>query len=456
VTIPAAAEAYAPFVDETEIAGPKRLGAGLAREFAPAVRAIDAPAPQPIRWLIDDLWPLGELGLIVGDGGTFKSTVALHIAAAIAGGYAVFDHYTGMRAPVLCVSAEDPQDIVLMRLEAFCRGHGWDRRRVLENVHLLATDGHTLGDGRWRQLVVSELARIRPAFVVFDPWGEMLNCDESSNSEIRPTIRWLRSAIAGVGASICVVHHAGKGGQEKRPLDRIRGASALPSAARLVLFFDFKPDGVQVECLKHSRAPRFEPFLIARRVDVAADNRAMWTSARLTVKANPVGILTRDENYVLMQLRAQMPRRIPTRELRTISVGAGGVRIEDFTAIVDRLRAHGLIDYEDGKQRAKLWFVVVSSGSAAQAATSPGVTTRECVHGFVHSGHTINPDCVQCVQSVYTHSNAPLAPECVAPPKGGRNTHTPGSVANGAPHSAADFDPDDADVLIAERRDMPR
>src|SRR5690606_35568539 len=103
--------------------------AAVSESLPPATRALDAPPCEPPEWIIGDVWPAGEVGLIVGDGGAFKSSAALHIAGAIAGGYQVFERFSTVRRPVLIVSAEDSASVILMRLEAFIAGHSWDRER---------------------------------------------------------------------------------------------------------------------------------------------------------------------------------------------------------------------------------------------------------------------------------------------------------------------------------------
>lgn len=268
-----------------------------------AIRAIDAPPPQPIEWLIADLWPSREFGLLVGDGGAFKSTVALHLAGAVAAGARVFNRYQTAQGPALVVSAEDSQDVVMMRLEALVRGHGWPRRQTLSEIHVLCSDDPSLGSARWRMHLSAEVERVRPAFIVLDPWAELLGGDENSNTDARPAIKFVRSLARSVGAAVAAVHHAGKAGADRRPLDRIRGASALPSAARVIWFFDYQDDGVHVECLKLSRAPRTAPFVVRRQIEHALGNRAQWLSARLEVEDAKAFTASRAEQFVIEQLQ---------------------------------------------------------------------------------------------------------------------------------------------------------
>jgi RecA-family ATPase len=178
-----------------------------------AIGAIDAPPQPPMSWLIRDLWPAAQIGLFVGDGGAFKSSAALHMACAIAGGYSVFERYRVERAaPVLIVSAEDDLAVVLMRLEAFIAGHEWDRDRVMSNVHIIADGEPSLGEAVWKLHLLGEAERIRPGFIILDPWAELMGGDENSNTDARPAIKYLRRLATVSGAGVAVVHHAGKAG----------------------------------------------------------------------------------------------------------------------------------------------------------------------------------------------------------------------------------------------------
>jgi hypothetical protein len=324
-----------------------------------AVRALEAPPQPPVRFLVHDLIPMSEIVLFVGDGGAFKSSAALHIGGAVAGGYAAFGAYRTLRGPVLVVSNEDSLGVVVMRLEAYCAGHGWSRERVLGNVHVIAEGEPNLSDHAWRAHIDREVERIEPALVLFDPWFEILGADENSNSETRPAIKYLRSLTKRFQCTVGVVHHAGKAGADKRQLDRIRGASSLPHSSRAVFFFEFLPEGIRVENLKMSRAPRLDPFLIKHRIDHESDNRGQWTSARLTLEDARSDADQRAEAFIVSQL-SLAAKPITSTDLRKLGTG---IRNEDLSKAIARLNALNVIAYDNGRQGAKLWRIVDRSWS---------------------------------------------------------------------------------------------
>lgn len=322
----------------------------------PAIRAIDAPPPKPIEWIVEDLFTAGEIGLVVGDGGSFKSTAVIDMAAAIAGGYQVFERFHAPQRPTLIISGEDSIDVVMMRLNAFCVGHQWDRERVLSNVHLFATTDATLSSITWQNHITSEAKRVGAGLIILDPFAELITGDENSNSDIRPTIKFLRQLGRDTDAAVVIVHHAGKQGQDKRALDRIRGASALPSASRSILFFDFSPNGpgVAVEHLKMSRAPRLDRFILTRNVESEPGNKAQWRSASLAYVDAKSAALGRAETFILAQITAS-PRHHTTASLRK-EASRNGYRNEDVALALQQLQESGAIGFETGARNSRKWF----------------------------------------------------------------------------------------------------
>lgn len=333
----------------------------------PARRASELPDPPPIAWLIDQVWPAGEFGLIVGDGGAFKSSVAIHMACAVAGGHRLFDEFQCLPRPALIVSAEDHRDIVLMRAKAFCAGHGW-ASSTLDNLYLLAEGGPTLHDSQWAAHLADEIQRIRPGLIVLDPWAELMGGDENSNTDARPAIKYIRHIAGTVGAAVVLVHHAGKMREGGRSLDRIRGASALPSAARVVWFFDFTEDGLKVENLKHSRAPRLDPFQLQRDIRSAPGNKGEWITARVTrqpAAADPMA------EKVLMQLMQAPAGERSFNELSDLL----NCHKKTLRLVLDRMVAARQLSVREGARRSQ-WYSRDSTTGAhwfTPEGTSAGV-----------------------------------------------------------------------------------
>jgi hypothetical protein len=362
---------------------------GPGGELPGAVCALHAPPPEPISWTVEDLWTAGDIGLLVGDGGSFKSTAAVAMAAAIAGGYPVWGRFPAERRPVLIVSAEDPMGVVMMRLESFVAGHGWDRDRVLGNVHLFATPELTLSDVRWQAHLAAEAKRLDVGLVILDPLADLLAGDENSNTDVRPVIKWARALGASTKAGIAIVHHAGKAGTDKRPLDRIRGASALASAARTILFFEYSDTGVTVEHLKMSRAPKLSTFVLTRQIDSDPSNRAQWHSATLTYESARTAALNRAEAFIWAQVTAS-PAKLTTTDLKKAAIGSG-ISGEDIGKAITALQAMLKIDYEPGSRGAKYWFPKRAATPPAPMESTNGTNNHDLAGSVRQGGKTTLP-----------------------------------------------------------------
>jgi len=102
-----AEEAKAPLWPE-----PIDLGALLATE------------PAKPRMLVNDWLPSGYATMIAGHGGAGKSSISLHLAAAIAQGRAWWGLSTSRRR-VVYLSCEDRVDVIHWRLARICEREGW-------------------------------------------------------------------------------------------------------------------------------------------------------------------------------------------------------------------------------------------------------------------------------------------------------------------------------------------
>lgn len=174
------------------------------------------PRPEPI---VSGLLYRDTLAWLIGKSGSFKSFVALDLAAAVADengrkwlGRAVYG------GPVLYVVAEGAGGMGL-RVQAWTERHG----SMSERLRLLPRAVQAKGD-RWPTLV--ELARqLGPALIVIDTQARVsVGVNENSNTEVGELIARLDELRAATRACVLVVHHIGRAGEDAR------GASALDGA----------------------------------------------------------------------------------------------------------------------------------------------------------------------------------------------------------------------------------
>lgn len=347
--------------------GSRHLSAEPETPLPFPVRAIHARDPEPVQWVVTDLFPAGDVGLIVGDGGSFKSTSALHIAAAVAGGYKAFDRFDTDRAPVLYCSAEDPESVIQTRLEAFIRGHEWDRDRVLESVYYYAMAGMSLRSVRWKLKLREIMEEIRPALVVFDPFVDLSGLeDENDNAEASKVTTFARELAREYQAAVVFVHHAAKPKDNAGASQaRIRGASAIANASRGTLFLEFTDAGVLVQQLKMSYAPRLPNFMVVRDIHSQPTNRAAWITAKLTT-AKPQEVRLNRAQEVILGLITASPRTYTSSDLKKLARGEG-VWAEEASRAIKALAALNAIHYDGGPKNAKLWYRLPTSSCLPNA-----------------------------------------------------------------------------------------
>lgn len=323
----------------------------------PAICALHAPPLAPIQWAADDFWTAGEYGLIVGEDGTMKTTLLVHILCAIAGGYQVFGRFATRQRPVMLVSQEDSIDVLLNRAEAMIRGHGWNRESVLGNLHIHALDGASLSSAVWRRHLRAEIERLDIGFVGCDPLAELATGDENDNSERRVIVQAARGLAKPVsdnhpGAGVALVHHANRASPEKRKRDRIRGATAIPAGSRVTYFVEEREGEIVIECLKLSRAPKLAPFVVRPIIESDPDNRASWTLARFDSLTVRDAALQAAERFILAELDGGV--RATTTDLKNAAKGTG-VSAVDLARGLKTLETRHLIDFQEGEHNAKLW-----------------------------------------------------------------------------------------------------
>lgn len=195
-----------------DIDGPRSL-----RSFTVSPRELMArPRPDPI---VSGLLYRDTLSWLIGKSGSFKSFVALDLAAAVADengrkwlGRPVYG------GAVMYVAAEGAGGMGL-RVQAWTVKNG----EMSERVAFLTRAVQIKSDG-WGVLV--EMAReIMPALIVLDTQARIsVGVNENSNTEIGEMIAKLDELRRATRACVLVVHHIGRSGEDAR------GASALDGA----------------------------------------------------------------------------------------------------------------------------------------------------------------------------------------------------------------------------------
>jgi RecA-family ATPase len=71
--------------------------------------------------------------------------------------------------------------------------------------------------------------------LVCDPLAELHNAEENDNTAMRAVIAAFRGLAQRLGIAVLILHHDRKGASTPGDMDRVRGASAISGAVRVML-----------------------------------------------------------------------------------------------------------------------------------------------------------------------------------------------------------------------------
>lgn len=229
--------------------------------FAPAEDLLEKP--MPLQWLIRGVLLAGATVTMIGAPGTFKSNIALDVAASIAVGLPWHEHAT-KRGAVFFLAGEGNHGLA-RRLKAWTIVQG----RSLEGVPLFVSAGGVgLIDPMNAAAVSAEVQRIAaevrtdPVLVVIDTLARCFGPgDENSTADMSKFIASIDIHLRQhFGCAVLIVHHSGV-----MDNGRGRGSSALRAAVDTEIVCERTDRTVTLRCTKSKDAPEFEPMALEAR-----------------------------------------------------------------------------------------------------------------------------------------------------------------------------------------------
>jgi hypothetical protein len=178
---------------------------------------------EPVRYLVDGLIPARSFGAIYGKPGSYKSFVALYLAAMVATGGEAFGRPCTQGA-VVYIAGEGGAGLYRRRL-ALQKHYNVPADAPVFFVKAALNLGTTLED---RDALVAEIRalNVNPALVIIDTYARMTaGIEENSAKDTSAAIAIMSSIEEETGAAVLIVHHSGKA-QEAG----LRGSSALLAA----------------------------------------------------------------------------------------------------------------------------------------------------------------------------------------------------------------------------------
>jgi hypothetical protein len=221
---------------------------------------ISAPAfknRQPPEYLIEDLLVENTLSAIVGPSGTYKSFIAISIAACVATGMPWHGHEV-RQAPVVYISGEGSAGLG-------ARGRAWEIKNGIflpECLYFLpqAVQVHNPLDITELVSAIRALPEA-PGLIIIDTLARCLvGGDENSAKDMGLFVAGADRLRTETGAHVNIIHHFGKSGDT-------RGSTALPGALDTMIGVERSKDNfLTLSCMKQKDAEEFAPMGFTRHV----------------------------------------------------------------------------------------------------------------------------------------------------------------------------------------------
>lgn len=226
---------------EADVAGPDTgpdAAARLIAEMLTPDQLDEQPNPQP---LIQGVLDLDTTSWMIGKPGSYKSFVALDMAACVGRGIDWHGHATA-KGTVVYLVAEGARGIKL-RARAWRATYG-----RMDNVLFLPRPVQAADREAWAVLIEA-CRRIAPVLIVIDTQARVtVGLDENDNSEMMRYVERADALKRATRACVLTVHHIGRNGTDARGASSIDGAQdaelrvARTTDRRVTLHMDKQKD----------------------------------------------------------------------------------------------------------------------------------------------------------------------------------------------------------------------
>lgn len=218
---------------------------------------LDRAEPEH-RWLVEELWSEGAVGIVGGEPKCCKSFLALDLVVSVASGRPCLGRFPVRRAGrVLLFAAEDALSVVRTRLEGIALARGTALESL--DVQVITAPAVRLDVAGDRERLRNTVADLRPRLLVLDPFVRLHRVDENASGEVAPLLAFLRELNREHEVAVVVVHHARKGGARSRAGQALRGSSEFHAWGDSNLYLRRADDGLELG-VEHRAAGAVEPL----------------------------------------------------------------------------------------------------------------------------------------------------------------------------------------------------
>lgn len=197
---------------------------------------------EPVKWLIEDQIPKGEVGLLAGKRGEGKTWLALKQSLGLAAGKNVFGDEVSEKRKVMIIDEESGENVLANRLQLLAKADGIKSEQLdLISVSFTGLKLDQVGSNKHSQFE-EIVEQFKPDLIIVDCLQRVCGFDiDKENALISELFtNTVRPMMNTYGMSWLFIHHLRKsqnGSQSSfsDPLDEIRGGSELVNYCRYVL-----------------------------------------------------------------------------------------------------------------------------------------------------------------------------------------------------------------------------
>lgn len=234
-----------------------------------AAQLLVRPEPK-LEWMIENMWVDKSRGLIAGHPGVGKTWLALDMLLSVATGQLCLGKYVpNVVGGVLLIEEEASILNLARRIHAMARGRGM-KDSDMTNFHHVTRQ--FLKIPKHEKEISAFIQSNAIKFVVFDSLRRFHTAKENSSDEMQPVLESFARINIETGASVLLIHHLSKGGDQfgakKSIFERMRGTSDLWAWRDCILGMEGEDEAASATCSFQFRdAESPSPITIKRIVD---------------------------------------------------------------------------------------------------------------------------------------------------------------------------------------------
>ncbi len=215
-------------------------------DFAPVKQWVTEKPPEK-EWVIHNIIPAGDVGIMAGQGGTGKSNLSLLMARCVATGEWIEPFRPIKPRKVLLINVEDGEDDLWRRIYAQTQIKPLSADQAYEQLeeNLMIYPGRGLvepfmgqspgGDpevSEWGLWFKETVEQVKPELIITDTLSRLYGLDENSNAHAARWIGFIESVSRNNKAAVLIIHHVGKAYASQANQIAARGASAFVDNVR--------------------------------------------------------------------------------------------------------------------------------------------------------------------------------------------------------------------------------